>query len=1625
MTRSRPRRTTRRTKTEKEKSEASTAGSSTAGSANNSGEEEEEKEELKPTRRSRRTRKPTSKAAMSAIASSKRAAPAKKEDKESPDEDKDEKVTANEKAENADGEGGEDQSENDAGEEEEERELKKGAKGAINEAEEDNHSGEENAGDNAPVDDDKESTSEVKKGRRGPSKRNEKGKPKIPARITRRRSRIQSGAEEEHAAKVPAAKKAPQKMTRKRTAKSSEDESQPGKSPAKKRGRTRHARRKEKESANEKEESSEDDSGDEKAGSGNDDNAESGENAASDGSSNEEADGSGKEEEASVTGRKARGQRMPARTRKQTGKNKRGSDDIDKGDSDTSKSKPKTKPPARKKRGRARKTEEEEADLPDDEKKKKTGDKDVEDSDSDESATIATLAGKRKARSQQKAASDDEMSTIEEEARENSGDEAIANQKVVALDEELAPGKDVFDEREKKTVGRKDSDAEADEKDEAVSEPPEAKGAMEEAGIEKEEKGTGKEREADAADKEMEADNADKDTEIEGAEKEAEADAADKETESDATDKETEADAADKEMEVDDADKEIEAKGADKETKAEGADKETKAEGAEMEAKVDAADKETEADAADKEKEVDAVDKKICGMVDDDESSAAVDDQAETMRVNETKNGADATLEKGAGEAIQQAETGEGADEENRSGRKPVENNKDEAFEAEVMDANDIKQESKDDAATSPPPDEVAQDHIALPTTEDKAAQCPSASVVSVADALSGEEGKRDAQALKAEKVQVLAAKSTPENTVSGDSIVEPEPEPAEGVASEPDKIVGNSATIDTGLDKAAVFEKQGAASGGSDSPECIKDDIDEKKEVVAEDVNTTKKDDGHTGDPDETAPIEVHALIENESSISRKQSAITNVDDKQRAHDGPQGKTSAHGTPEQIPVGGALLEDHSAVESRKDNAVIAAAKTSERETLATRIAGIGADGSEQTPGCEVQKSASSGDKSKDSPKEGGSQNKDLLDTVESTGNEKLKKDGEKDQQHETDETSLHDADSFHTPPEQPEDDADGHGKDIDVMDSSGVHQDGQLQESEGKIVDRLAPEQHPQASKESATRRTEKGPGSKDPSAVAEITTTSAEEAEVKDITVANDQPLAVESNKRGVTSVPVNTETLGASTTTGPAEDTQTRSEGDKDQGVKNNETDGVISLASANAAKTVTTETSGASFTTGPAEDSQTRSEGDKDQEEKVNETDGAVSLAPAKAKIATIETSGASTTTGPAEDTQTRSEGDKDQEVKNNETDGVISLASANNAKTVTTETSGASTPTGPAEDSQTRSEGNKDQEEKVNMTDGAVSSALAKATKTVTIETSGASTTTGPAEDTQTRSGGNKDQLLKVHETDGAASLVSANAPKTVATEASGASTPTGLAEDKQIVRGGDKDQESKVSKTDGAVSSAPAKPPKTVTTETSGASTTASSAEEPPGKTETLTTPEQKDGGNSEVAQSVIPMDIASPEPSGEKKRGRESDQDLPEKARRQQLKKPRLDDTIVKAEVSPALLPPEDSVEQEAPKATNGRADLDRIKMLLFSTGSLAHRGRGFERIFSEYWGALSLIVAGKHSGAELVKLRGVVKSFLKTKRLRKLHNRLIMGKLSAADFDSLLSWYAFLTFFLGTLQH
>ena len=75
----------------------------------------------------------------------------------------------------------------------------------------------------------------------------------------------------------------------------------------------------------------------------------------------------------------------------------------------------------------------------------------------------------------------------------------------------------------------------------------------------------------------------------------------------------------------------------------------------------------------------------------------------------------------------------------------------------------------------------------------------------------------------------------------------------------------------------------------------------------------------------------------------------------------------------------------------------------------------------------------------------------------------------------------------------------------------------------------------------------------------------------------------------------------------------------------------------------------------------------------------------------------------------------------------------------------------------------------------------------------------------------------------------------------------------------------------------------------------------------------------------------------------------------------------------------------------------------IDRVKSKLYSIGSLAHRGRGFERKFSDYWEAMSLRLSDTLSRHMATRCQAALKAFLKTKKLRRLHNQLVLGKYQA----------------------
>lgn len=74
----------------------------------------------------------------------------------------------------------------------------------------------------------------------------------------------------------------------------------------------------------------------------------------------------------------------------------------------------------------------------------------------------------------------------------------------------------------------------------------------------------------------------------------------------------------------------------------------------------------------------------------------------------------------------------------------------------------------------------------------------------------------------------------------------------------------------------------------------------------------------------------------------------------------------------------------------------------------------------------------------------------------------------------------------------------------------------------------------------------------------------------------------------------------------------------------------------------------------------------------------------------------------------------------------------------------------------------------------------------------------------------------------------------------------------------------------------------------------------------------------------------------------------------------------------------------------------------LNRVKIVLYTLGSNAHRGKGFERIFADYWDAVCLRLSKRLSSHTSDQCDQAITAFLVSKKLRKTHNQFIMGKLS-----------------------
>lgn len=99
---------------------------------------------------------------------------------------------------------------------------------------------------------------------------------------------------------------------------------------------------------------------------------------------------------------------------------------------------------------------------------------------------------------------------------------------------------------------------------------------------------------------------------------------------------------------------------------------------------------------------------------------------------------------------------------------------------------------------------------------------------------------------------------------------------------------------------------------------------------------------------------------------------------------------------------------------------------------------------------------------------------------------------------------------------------------------------------------------------------------------------------------------------------------------------------------------------------------------------------------------------------------------------------------------------------------------------------------------------------------------------------------------------------------------------------------------------------------------------------------------------------------------------------------------------------------PPIPSEPQSSNTSSVSRMDLvdkdklKRVKTVLYAAGSKVHRGSGLERIFAEYWDAMALRLSDRLSSHTSARCQNAIDNFLKTAKLRKLHNKFIMKIMS-----------------------
>lgn len=88
-----------------------------------------------------------------------------------------------------------------------------------------------------------------------------------------------------------------------------------------------------------------------------------------------------------------------------------------------------------------------------------------------------------------------------------------------------------------------------------------------------------------------------------------------------------------------------------------------------------------------------------------------------------------------------------------------------------------------------------------------------------------------------------------------------------------------------------------------------------------------------------------------------------------------------------------------------------------------------------------------------------------------------------------------------------------------------------------------------------------------------------------------------------------------------------------------------------------------------------------------------------------------------------------------------------------------------------------------------------------------------------------------------------------------------------------------------------------------------------------------------------------------------------------------------------------------QDDESQELPEDTRPIFNFEEMKLRLYSEGSIVHRNSDFERIFANYWEGMRLRFDGINSSSKIERSRSMINQFLTTRKLRKLHNKMIKG--------------------------